>query len=322
MKKVFLIIMTAVMVVACQNNKSELEEVQTSELRTRTCATDKILQEKIKKNPALSARMSNLETLSKTNLLQTHNKQNQKYKISVVVNVLYNTPDENISDEQIQSQIDVLNQDFNALNSDYSLVPTIFSNVKANVGLTFELDKIIRVYTPNKIWENYDEMKKAASGGINPTSPGTKLNMWVCKLGKLGGPYPVLGYAQFPGDDVSTDGVVITTNAFGLSKKPPFDLGRTATHEVGHWLNLRHIWGDEFCGDDMIADTPKHDDQNAGVPQYPHYSKCPASPIEMTMNYMDYCDDIALYMFTNDQKKRMLSALRTPGSRASYAVIK
>ena len=99
----------------------------------------------------------------------------------------------------------------------------------------------------------------------------------------------------------------------------PFNLGRTATHEIGHWLNLRHIWGDANCGSDLVNDTPTHNTANYGVPAFPHYSTCSGSPIEMTMNYMDYSDDRGLYMFTEGQKVRMLSLFTAGGARAGFA---
>jgi hypothetical protein len=96
-----------------------------------------------------------------------------------------------------------------------------------------------------------DDMKRASTGGIDPTSPTTTLNLWVCTIG--GG---ILGYAQFPGGASSTDGVAIDSKYIGSTGTAiaPF-LGRTATHEVGHWMNLRHIWGDATCGSDLVSDA-------------------------------------------------------------------
>jgi hypothetical protein len=241
---------------------------------------------------------------------------NGKIEIPVVVNVLYKTAAENISLTQIQSQIDVLNKDFNALNSDYSQVPALFSGVKANVGISFVLDQVIRKSTTKTSWGTRDAMKKANQGGLAPTSPTTKLNLWCCTIG--GG---ILGYAQFPGGSSATDGVVIDSKYFGLSGTAnyPYNLGRTATHEVGHWLNLRHIWGDATCGNDLVADTPTHDSANFGVPAYPHYSTCSGTPVEMTMNYMDYTDDRGMYMFTLGQKSRIDALFVSGGARVSFA---
>jgi hypothetical protein len=158
-------------------------------------------------------------------------------------------------------------------------------------------------------------MKIASQGGIAPTTPTTRMNLWACTIG--GG---ILGYAQFPGGSSSTDGVVIDSKYLGNTGTAvyPFNLGRTATHEVGHWMNLRHIWGDATCGSDLVSDTPTHNAANSGVPAYPHYSTCSGNPVEMTMNYMDYTDDRGMYMFSNGQKSRMAAVFVSGGSRASF----
>jgi hypothetical protein len=160
-------------------------------------------------------------------------------------------------------------------------------------------------------------MKSTKKGGLDPTSPSTNLNFWVCTIG--GG---ILGYAQFPGGSLATDGVVCDSKYVGVTPNSsaayPYNLGRTATHEVGHWMNLRHIWDDATCGSDLVADTPTHNAANYGVPAYPHYSTCTGTPVEMTMNYMDYTDDRGMYMFTNGQKARMDAIFASGGVRASF----
>jgi hypothetical protein len=136
------------------------------------------------------------------------------------------------------------------------------------------------------------------------------MNLWVCALS--GG---LLGYAQFPGGPVATDGVVINYRAFGTTgtAKAPFNKGRTATHEVGHYLNLRHIWGDtpDCSGSDMVADTPNCAGPNYGAPRFPVVT-CNNGPNgDMFMNYMDYVDDTVMVMFTTQQVLRMRTALET-----------
>ena len=93
----------------------------------------------------------------------------------------------------------------------------------------------------------------------------------------------------------------------------PYDQGRTTTHEVGHWLNLRHIWGDSNCGNDFCSDTPEHSGSNYGCPSFPSTSNCSGNGIsgDMFMNYMDYTNDACMNLFTNDQKSRMLATLNT-----------
>ncbi|WP_226999002.1 M43 family zinc metalloprotease [Flavisolibacter tropicus] len=135
-----------------------------------------------------------------------------------------------------------------------------------------------------------------------------------------------MGYAQFPGGNPATDGVVILYSSVGSRKKVAggtyvtnYDLGRTATHEIGHWMNLRHIWGDAACGNDFVGDTPLHNAANTGCPSADHRSTCTGTPLEMWMNYMDYTYDACMYMFSNGQKDRMLAAFAAGGPRASFA---
>lgn len=193
------------------------------------------------KDPELARKISDIEIFTQRKLNENFESRlvNGVIEIPVVVNVLYKTAAENISQAQIQSQIDVLNKDFNATNSDYNNVPALFSNVKANVGIRFVLDQVVRKSTKKTSWGTRDAMKKSAQGGLSPISPTTKLNLWVCTIG--GG---ILGYAQFPGGASATDGVVIDSKYLGTTGTAtyPYNLGRTATHEVGHWMNLRHIW--------------------------------------------------------------------------------
>jgi hypothetical protein len=315
MKKVIITAITALVLFSCQNESSESANADVAIASRRACATQDVLEAQLKADPTLAVRMNEIEAITNEKILSGR-LVNGKIEIPVVVNVLYRTTAENISAAQIQSQIDVLNKDFNALNTDYNSVPALFSGVKANIGITFVLDQIIRKSTTKTSWGTNDAMKKTAQGGIAPTSPTTKLNMWSCTIG--GG---ILGYAQFPGGASSTDGVVIDPKYFGLSgaANAPFNLGRTATHEVGHWMNLRHIWGDATCGSDLVADTPTHNTANYGVPAYPHYSTCSGTPVEMTMNYMDYVDDNAMYMFSTGQKNRISAIFASGGARNSFA---
>ena len=316
MKKVLLSAITALLLFSCQNDQTESTDSNVSAIAHRGCATQEVLEAQLKADPTLAIRMNEIEAFTNKALL-TGKLVNGKVQIPVVVNVLYRTTAQNISNAQIQTQIDVLNKDFNALNSDFGSVPALFSGVKANVGISFVLDQVIRKSTTKTSWGTNDAMKKVAQGGIAPTSPTTKLNLWSCAIG--GG---ILGYAQFPGGSSATDGVVIDSKYFGLSgsANAPFNLGRTGTHEVGHWMNLRHIWGDATCGSDLVSDTPTHNTANYGVPAYPHYSTCSGTPVEMTMNYMDYTDDNGMYMFSNGQKSRMAAVFLSGGPRAAFGI--
>ena len=314
MKKIILSAAAVLMLFSCQNDVTETA-TDASVLSQRGCASHEVLQAQMKADPTLALRMNKIEAFTQKAML-TSRLVNGKVEIPVVVNVLYKTAAENISLAQIQSQIDVLNEDFNATNADFGNVPALFSGVKANVGITFVLQNVVRKSTNTTSWSTNDAMKKSAKG-IAPTTPTTVLNMWSCNMG--GG---ILGYAQFPGGSSVTDGVVIDNNAFGRTGTVSgvYRLGRTATHEVGHWMNLRHIWGDASCGSDFVSDTPTHDTANYGVTAYPHYSTCTGTPVEMTMNYMDYTDDRGMYMFSNGQKTRMAALFVSGGARASFGI--
>lgn len=241
--------------------------------------------------------------------------------IPVVVNVVYNTSAENITDGQVKSQIDVLNKDYNATNIEvlhqgqYDFAG--YNSVIANCKIVYVLDRIVRRQTTVTSFSTNDAMKKTSSGGLDPTDPTTKLNMWSCNMG--GG---ILGYAQFPGGSASSDGVVILYSAFGTSQagasEKNYNEGRTATHEIGHWLGLRHIWGDRRCGNDYVDDTPLHDAANYQCPGAGHRSLCTGAPLEQYMNYMDYTYDLCMYMFTKGQLARMDGYIST--SRAAYCL--
>ena len=214
----------------------------------------------------------------------------------------------------MQSQIDVLNNDFRGTNADYNS-SNPFNSVRGVINVRFVLDQVIRKQTTRTSWGTNDAMKRTSSGGINATSPTTKLNYWVCTIG--GG---ILGYAQFPGGSSATDGVVVDSRYTGTTgtATAPFNKGRTATHEVGHWMNLRHIWGDATCGNDLVADTPVHNGPNSGIPPVGHRSTCSGKPLEMYMNFMDYTDDAGMYMFSQGQVSRMAAVFSTTGPRRSF----
>jgi hypothetical protein len=244
--------------------------------------------------------------------------------IPTVVHVVYGNDDENISDEQIQSQIDALNRDYRAQNTDKANVPGVWASLVTDVQVQFALAKldpdgavtsgITRTQTTSTGFSTDESVKSSATGGADPWPSDKYLNIWVCNLG--GG---LLGYAQFPGGPPQTDGVVILYSAFGTigTATAPYNLGRTATHEVGHWLNLIHIWGDRLdCGGtDFVDDTPPAQAPNYGTPTFPHVSCSNGPNGDMFMNYMDYVDDAVMIMFTAGQVARIGATL--DGPRAS-----
>ena len=240
------------------------------------------------------------------------------YKVNVVVHVMQSPGAGTVTAAQVKSQIDALNRDYRAKNTDRKKAPAVWKGLVADPMIEFQLATkdpagkpttgIDFVPTTETAFGQNDSMKDPARGGVAPWNPAKYLNIWVCPL-KDG----LLGYAQFPGGPPATDGVVIATIAFGTkgTAKAPFNKGRTATHEVGHYFNLRHIWGDtEDCsGSDFVDDTPNAENPNYNKPTFPHIS-CKNGPNgDMFMNYMDYVDDDTMVMFTPEQVARMHSAL-------------
>lgn len=288
----------------------------------RQCASSEILEQQIAASPARAKYMQDLEIKTqKFAERPVANRLDQTLYIPVVVHVV-STNSDLVTAEQIASQITVLNKDFTRTNSElFNSAVYLAGYSLANVPdckIQFVLKQTVRKQTTVASFGTNDAVKKSAQGGSDAVDATTKLNLWVCDLS--GG---LLGYAQFPGGAVATDGIVIDYQGFGTSAAttgyslyPAFNLGRTATHEVGHWLNLRHIWGNAKCGNDFVTDTPLHDASNGGCPAVGLKSRCQAKPLEQWMNYMDYTDDQCMYMFSAGQKVRMDAAL--DASRGAY----
>lgn len=287
----------------------------------RECATMHVHEAQMEANPKYAEKMHQIEEHTNRvlkNQLQARNEVTGVITIPVVVHVVYNTSAENISDAQINDQMRIINEDFRATNSDFNQVPSLFAGRAADSEFEFVLDQIVRVSTSTSSFSSNDAMKRSSSGGSDAISPNTKLNMWVCDLS--GG---LLGYAQFPGGNPATDGVVMDYQYFGSigTATAPFDLGRTTTHEIGHWLNLRHIWGDGNCSaDDFVSDTPVMGGSNGGCPTF-GINSCnegTGDEPDMFMNYMDYVNDACMFMFTEGQKSRMRAIFEPGGARESF----
>jgi len=282
----------------------------TTRLR-RSCGTMAAHMMLLEKYPAFRARQFRLE--QETALRRARGVRVERLKlvtVDVVVNVVYQTDAQNVSNTQIKSQIAALNRDYAAKNPDRSKVPAPWTGLVTDSRIRFKLHKVTRTKTTKPSFTADEGVKRASTGGIGPLDPEKYLNLWVCPLG--GG---LLGYAQFPGGPIATDGVVINYRSFGSTgtAEVPFDLGRTATHEVGHYFNLRHIWGDtEDCsGTDFVADTPNCAGPNFGTPMFPTVTCSNGPNGDMFMNYMDYVDDAAMFLFTSQQVVRMRTALDT-----------
>lgn len=288
------------------------------------CAADQRAAHNLRRFPELAARRAAIEAAMEHELRKGA-RPRAAATIPVVVHVVYKGPLENISDAQIQSQIDVLNVDFRRLNADGASVPAEFQPFRADVEIEFCLavrdpsgnptTGITRTETP---WFNIGQLLDAngsprvcyaALGGADAWDPAQYLNIWVAGIG--GG---ILGLATFPGAaPPAEDGVLIDPRYFGTTGlaafNPPHHLGRTATHEIGHYFDLRHIWGgnENTCADDdEVGDTPVQRNPYFGCPVYPQFS-CGNSA--MFMNFMDYTDDACMGLFTPGQKGRMWAAL-------------
>ena len=251
---------------------------------------------------------------------------NEIISIPVVIHLLFNTNEQNISDDQVRSQIDVLNRDFRRMNVDAANTPASFKPFAADTRIMFCLAQvapdgrstkgIVRKYTSKEFFLGDDGMKYSAAGGDDAWDNKKYLNIWVCSLfGRS------LGYATPPGGPADKDGVVINFDVFGTKGivRYPYDKGRTTTHEVGHWLGLKHIWGDSNCGTDDVDDTPRQLGYNYGCPSFPHVTSCSQTANgDMFMNFMDFTDDACMNMFTSGQKMKMRGLFALGNSRNSF----
>jgi len=294
------------------------------QIKIRHCATMEVYHRQVENFPEYRKAQASIE--NNINLLLEKSKSfrlNQPAVIQVVVHVIYNSEEENISDAQVLSQIEVLNKDFRSRNQDKNKVPEVWQGLAADAFIEFKLAKndpenkvvngITRTQTAITSFGTDNAVKDSAQGGKSPWPANSYLNLWVCSLGES-----ILGYAQFPGGPPETDGVVIDYRAFGTegTATAPFNLGRTATHEIGHYLNLSHIFGDgrsNSCSDsDYVEDTPNQLGPNYQKPTFPSIT-CNNGPNgDMFMNYMDYVDDDAMFMFTDGQAARMNATMHGP----------
>ncbi len=292
----------------------------------RKCGAEEVLQQQLNDDPEFRSQHEAIEHFTQEFIANGGATDRAVVTIPVVFHVVYYNAAQNLSDAQLQSQLDVLNADFRRLNADASSTPAGFAGVAADCEINFCLATqtptgaattgIQRRLTTVNGFSSNNAMKYFAQGGLDIWDRSKYLNLWVCNLS--GG---LLGYAQFPGGPAATDGVVCDYAYFGtIGASAPFDKGRTATHEVGHWLNCYHIWGDDgtsCTGSDQCADTPNQADENYGCPSFPQVSCSNGANGDMFMNYMDYTDDACMNLFSLGQKARMQALFASGGSRAS-----
>ncbi len=335
MKKILLLVMGVMMLVGSVSAQRKMAPKVSSVPAHRICGTptlpddfEKWMDDQIKADRASG----------------NTGKAHVVYTLPVVVHVIHNGnalgASYNLSDAQVLSQIAVLNEDYRKLNADASLVPTVWQGVAVDCEINFCLAKkdpsgaattgIDRINRVTKSWTAPPFSQTYVDATIKPNSiwnVNKYLNIWVCPLS--GG---LLGYATFPPASTlsgltgsygttTTDGVVIQYNAFGRvgTLDATYNKGRSATHEIGHWLGLRHIWGDANCGNDYCTDTPTQQTYNFGCPNFPQVTCSNGPNGDMWMNYMDYTDDPCMYMFSANQKTRMVTVLTHTPFRVSLA---
>ena len=301
--------------------------------QTDRCGVVEYMEQQIQNDPGISVKMQEIEKHTKAHV---HGEKSISgvITIPVVFHLVYNpaSSTQNISDAQILSQLDVLNEDFRRMNADAANTPEDFLGVASDVEIEFCLATvdpfgnpttgITRTETVRNFFafpNQANEIKSHATGGKDAWPTSDYLNIWI---GSVSG---ALGYAPYPGGDPAYDGVVLHYRYTGRGGTAAslYALGRTGTHEVGHWLNLRHIWGDGNCSvDDLVSDTPTASGPNGtGAPcTYPGRNSCDDGQgdlPDMFQNYMDYSLDVCMNLFTHGQTDRMRVLFEPGGPRAS-----
>ncbi|MGC4034612.1 MAG: M43 family zinc metalloprotease [Chitinophagaceae bacterium] len=283
----------------------------------------------IQNNPFLEKYQQNINQfiqqriqLHKSSSINARPGANSIITIPVVIHVVYHLASENISDDAINKQMDALNRDYRKMNDDSVNTPACFKPLAADCGIQFQLAKVDpkgratngveRIYSPVAKWNNDDMVKHKAQFGADAWDADSYLNIWVCSMND------VLGYSSIMGEAKELDGVVINYSVFNdLHDGGAYNSGRTAVHEIGHWLGLKHVWGDADCGDDEVDDTPKQSTYTSGCPGGIRLSCGNTTTGDMYMNYMDYTNDPCMNLFTNGQKERMRVLFDDAGFRNS-----
>ncbi len=287
----------------------------------KSCQHTKHEYDRIQNDPSYLEKRSIIEKNTKKFITNYRNNRitNEKiHTLPVVVHIIYHEdfPEQNLSNDLVKSQIDVLNEDFSKTNTNFSTTPEDFKPLAADVNIRFQLANvdpngnfttgITRTVTTTRRIGKTSDYYQTSKGGIDAWDVTQYINIWVCELASR-----ELGFAYFPtGSVIQDDGLVISPDYFGRVENSS-NLGRTTTHEMGHYLNLSHIWGDNggCSDDDNVDDTPLQSGSRFGCPSHP-VSSCGSNDI--VSNFMDYVNDECMTMFTHGQKKRMLATLEGP----------
>lgn len=280
------------------------------------CGFEAMLECQMEGDPLLAARLRLVETV----LTQAKRTVDQALEmrtemiIPVVVHIVWNTPEENLPDARVWSQIEILNRDFNAENLDISKVPAEFVPFVSRSGIRFCLASkdpwgnptsgIVRVKTAIDFIGMKEELYYTHRGGSDAWDTDKYFNIWVARTSDL-----ISGFGSFP-QQVSPErqGIVVHPRFFGPNNSRVYQLGRVAVHEAGHFFGLHHIWhNNASCAvDDGIEDTPLQQRAYRGCPSHPQIS---CGSADMFMNFMDYVNDECMHFFTQGQMERMKAVI-------------
>lgn len=314
---------------------------QEEQLTRQRCVTGDVMEKYFQKHPRekdgfYKTQLSFQQHYEALRIAKKNNPSLRRFDTEVTIPVVVHVVIDNqslVSDEQIQSQIDVLNADYSGNNADSVNIPTAFKPLFGKGNIRFCLAQrspsneptngiVRKVSSTKSVPGDNDPIKYSSSGGQDAWDVNKYLNIWVCRMDKKND----LGYSFMPGLPglAPTDiGLVTAYHAFGTigSASAPFNKGRTATHEIGHFFNLWHIWGANECvsscsDSDLVDDTPNQNECTYGTPVFPKMDACSnVAPGIMFMNFMDYVDDAAMCLFTEGQVDRMETALSTLSDR-------
>lgn len=307
MKHILLLMVLMVVLYGCHKDSNSTLTNNNVVVDYDLCESQKMLEKEISENPDRKFFIDQLEEKTKTYPgREFTNRGAGLLYVPVAVHVVFQDPNY-FSDAEILQQIQELNRNFNKQNEELQNTSVYLAGYQlskvANCQIEFYITDVIRVTTTvDSFARGSTDIKSSLTGGSDPVNPTTKLNIWVCHVTNS------VSWSAFPGTTGLADGIVMDADHFGF--RNPLHKARIVAHEVGHWLNLRHIWGDATCGNDYVGDTPVHPGPNKQCPSSTLKSNCTKKPVSMMwMNYMDYVYGQCMYMFTTGQKQRMDAAI-------------
>ena len=305
-----------------------------SALAAAQCGTDEynhsLVKDKLSEGQSYADYLENIYNLKYDESVDLKTKKATRI-IPVVFHVIHAYGDENISKAQIEDQLRVVNEDFQRQNVDASQTRDVFKSRAANFNVEFKLARIApdgsytegitRTYDPINMIEDYEDRDNEAKSVALAWDRNRYLNIWVVKEIKSSGTGTILGYAQFPGQQASTDGIVMIHDRVGtIGTAVSSGKGRTLTHEIGHWLGLYHPFQGGCSGNgDRVDDTPPVAEASYGCTASQNPNTCNTdfpNEIDMVENYMDYANGACMNAFTNGQLARVNGFLASNQYRA------